>query len=103
MTYEEAVRELFKWQYRRNPKPFLKKLFELALEANSLEGARLMRGFPTEMAAFQSWLKENPKKFFERHGLKLEIENEQKASELTDLDFDGERGLLSNSKQSIIS
>jgi len=103
MTYEQAVKELFYWQYGREGSWFTARLFELASKADSTNLQRLMRGFPNEIAALEAWRKTpDAKEFFLRYGHTIEIAKKVDTAS-DDLDFDGERGLLSNHKRALSS
>lgn len=70
MTYNDAVRELYFWQYS-NTRCFHNMLFDLMQKADHINIERIAVGFPEEVEAFRDWCKASDcgNELFRQHGL----------------------------------
>lgn len=70
MSYEEAVRELYFWQYS-NTGCFHNMLFDLMQKADIKNYVKLCTAFPHECHAFTEWMasSDNGNDLFREHGL----------------------------------
>jgi hypothetical protein len=50
-----AVRELYYWQYDYDPSRFSCKLFDLIAKADPMNRERIRRGFPAHVLAYDLW------------------------------------------------
>ena len=84
MTYEEAVREVYFWQYS-NSGCFHNQFFDLFCKADHINRAKLSLGFPEEASAFAAWnlAADFGDELFREHGL---MKDERKKNERTEAD-----------------
>ena len=70
MSYEQAVRELYFWQYS-NTGCFHNMLFDLMAKADANNFARLVPSFPNECMAYIDWsgAGDGGNELFRKHGL----------------------------------
>lgn len=70
MTLEEAIKELYFWQYSSDPSWFTAKLFDLIAKADPLNRFKLAEVFPAEVKAWMMWQESpNEEEFFRSHGI----------------------------------
>lgn len=71
-SLEEAVIELYYWQYATNPTNFTSKLFELMQKADGENFKRLCAAFPEESNALILWMEApDQNEFFKEWGLNM--------------------------------
>ncbi|MCI0555540.1 MAG: hypothetical protein L0287_31735, partial [Anaerolineae bacterium] len=69
MTYPEAIRLVYYWQYESGTS-FTCKIFELWMKADPNNKTRLAHAFPAEIQAVSDWYAApDPEEFFKQHGI----------------------------------
>ncbi len=71
-TLNDAVKELWYWQYGTAPTNFTSSLFSLMQKADIVNLAALAGAFPMEYEALLAWMRsKDTTKFFKSYGIKL--------------------------------